>query len=154
MAGHKIGWAALPLIFAGSLGACAPHQYAGEPVGGAVVGATGTFLEQQTPWRGGVIGAPPGAVAGATISDISVRGAKEAAYAGKPVEYRPENQRVYYYAEPLGSAGAGLCRRVREKTYVDGKLARKRIIVICDQVKYDDPRYRYDPNTDRYEYNE
>jgi hypothetical protein len=36
-------------------------------------------------------------------------------------------------------------------TYVDGRLVRKKIIVICDKGRYDRPDYRYQPYYNRYE---
>jgi uncharacterized protein YcfJ len=133
------------------LTACYPHQYAGSTSGSAIGGIAGALLDQRNPWRGGVIGAALGAIAGATIADISLQGAREAAYAGRPVEYRTESNRAYYYAEPLGYDDERRCRRVREKTFVDGRLVKQRIIVICDRGGYDHPRYRYNRSYERYE---
>ena len=147
----KCAKAMLLVIFVVILNGCMPHQYAGSTSGSAIGGIAGAILDQRNPWRGGVIGAALGAIAGATIADISVQGAREAAYVGRPVEYRTENNRAYYYAEPLGYDNERRCRKVREKTFVDNRLVRKRIIVICDQGGYDKPRYRYNRPHDRYE---
>lgn len=144
----------LALALAATLTACMPHQYAGSTAGGTMGGIAGAILDHRNPWRGGVIGAALGAIAGATIADISVQGAREAAYAERPVEYRTEDRRGYYYAEPLGYDDGKKCRRVRENVYVDGRLVKKRIIVICDGEQYDRPRYRYDRHHDRYEHDE
>lgn len=134
------------------LGACAtPYQQRGATTGATIGGISGAILDMRNPWRGGIIGAALGAIAGATIADISVQGAREAAYAGRPVEYRMESGRGYYYAEPLGYEDGRRCRRVREKVYEDGRLVRKRIIVICEGEKYERPNYRYDRHHDRYE---
>jgi hypothetical protein len=114
-------------------------------------GIAGAILDARNPWRGGIVGATLGAIAGATIADISVQGAREAAYADRPVEYRTEDRRVRYYAEPLGYDEVRHCRRVRESTYVDGRLVRKKTIVICDKGRYDRPDYRYQPYYHRYE---
>ena len=139
--------AALALV----LGGCMPHQVPGATAGGAMGGVAGAILDSRNPWRGGIVGATLGAIAGATIADISVQGAREAAYGGRPVEYRTEDRRARYYAEPLGYDEARRCRRVRELTYVDGRLVRKKIVVICDQGRYDRPDYRYEPRYNRYE---
>src|SRR4051794_35096996 len=89
---------ALPLL----VSSCMPHQTSGGISGGAMGGIAGMILDSRNPWRGGVIGATLGAVAGATIADISSEGARQAATAGRPVEYQSEDRRARYYAEPLG----------------------------------------------------
>ncbi|MCM2359816.1 MAG: hypothetical protein NDI77_16820 [Geobacteraceae bacterium] len=141
---------ALTLALAG----CLPHQQPGATAGGAMGGIAGAILDARNPWRGGIIGATLGAIAGATIADISLQGAREAAYAERPVEYFTEDRRVRYHAEPLGYDEERRCRRVRELTYVDGRLVSKKIVVICDRGRYDRPRYRYEPRYDRYELDE
>ena len=113
-----------------ALSACAPHQYQGGIAGGAMGGIAGALLDYRNPWRGGVIGATLGAVAGATIADISAQGAREAAYVGRPVEYRSEDRRGYYYAEPLEYDSQTHCRRVRERMYEDGQLVRERVKIV------------------------
>ncbi|TWJ18071.1 hypothetical protein [Geobacter argillaceus] len=130
---------------------CMAHQQPGSTAGAAMGGIAGVILDQRNPWRGGIIGATLGAIAGATIADISDQAAREAAYAQRPVEYRTDNHRAYYYAEPLGYDQERHCRKVREKVYVDGRLYKKRTIVICDQGQYERPNYRYERRYDRYE---
>ncbi len=110
--------------------ACTPYQYRGGVAGGAVGGIAGAILDSRNPWRGGVVGATLGAIAGATIADISAQGAREAANVDRPVEYRTDDQRVYYYAEPVGYDSRNHCRRVRERIYEDGRLVRERINVV------------------------
>jgi hypothetical protein len=104
----------------------------GSGTGAVVGGIAGVFLDQSHPWRGGILGATVGAVAGATIADISRRGAWESAESGKGVDYRTEDGRGRYLAEPLGRDDRG-CRRVRERFFEDGKLVRKRIVTFCDR---------------------
>jgi glycine zipper 2TM protein len=118
--------AAIGLFFT----ACAPYQYQGGVAGGAMGGIAGALLDYRNPWRGGVIGAALGAVAGATIADISAQGTREAAYVGRPVEYRTEDRRGYYYAEPLEYDPQTRCRRVRERVYEDGQLMRERVKIV------------------------
>jgi hypothetical protein len=130
---------------------CLPHQRAGTATGSYMGGVAGAILDQRNPWRGGVIGAALGAIAGATIADISVYGAREAAYAQQPVRYRTDNDRAVYLAEPLGYDETRRCRRVVEKVYVDGEMVRKRHVVLCEKGDYDRPRYRYEPRYHRYE---
>lgn len=110
--------------------ACTPYQYQGGVAGGAMGGIAGAVLDYRNPWRGGVIGAALGAVAGATIADISAQGTREAAYVGRPVEYRTEDRRGYYYAEPLDYDPQTHCRRVRERVYEDGYLVRERVQIV------------------------
>lgn len=123
------------------LGACAPYQQRGGTAGGAMGGIAGAILDRGNPWRGGVIGAALGAIAGATIADISTQGGQQAVIAGRPVEYRTEDNRGYYYAEPIGPDRHAGCTRIREKIYVDGRLVKKRIKTICRE-SYE--RYRHD----------
>jgi hypothetical protein len=131
-----------------------PHQPAGSATGSAMGGIAGAILDTRNPWRGGIIGAALGAIAGATIADISAEGARQAAMANRPVEYRSEDHRARYYAEPFGYEPETRCRRVREKTYVDGRLVKKRVIIICDNERLQKPHYRYDQRYNRYEYDE
>ncbi|TWJ19757.1 glycine zipper 2TM domain-containing protein [Geobacter argillaceus] len=110
--------------------ACAPYQYQGGIAGGTMGGIAGAILDHGNPWRGGVIGATLGAIAGTTIADISVQGAREAAYVGRPVEYHTEDSRVYYYAEPVGYDSYNHCRKIRERLYEDGQLVRERVKIV------------------------
>lgn len=128
-----------------------PYQQRGAETGAILGSAAGMILDSRNPWRGGVVGAAIGAVTGATIADISARGAREVVHYDRPVEYRTDNRRGYYYAEPLGSEPGTRCRRVKEKTYVDGQLVKQRTIIICDGDRYENPRYRYEQRYDRYE---
>lgn len=125
--------------------------------GAAVGGLAGLLLDRSEPWRGGIIGAAAGAIAGATLYDISHRGARESAQTGQPVRYYREDGRGNYEAEPLGYDDKG-CRKVRERIYQDGQLVKKRIVTFCDEEQYRDPdRDRYkdrgkdDGNWKRYE---
>ncbi len=93
-------------------------------------GIAGAILDHGNPWRGGIICATLGAIAGATIADISIQGAREAAYADRPVAYRTEDSRGYYYAEPVGYDVQRHCRKVRERVYEDGQLVRERVQVV------------------------
>lgn len=136
-------------IFSG----CAAHQQPGSIIGGTYGGIAGAILDQKNPWRGGVIGAAFGALVGATIADVSAQGAYEAAEVGRPVEYRTDDRRAQYYAEPLNYDNVRKCRRVREKVFVDGRLIRTRTVLYCDRQAPPppQPRYRYDRRYDRYE---
>jgi hypothetical protein len=119
---------------------CTPYQAQGGAAGGAIGGISGAIIDSRNPWRGGVIGAALGALAGATIADISARGAQEAAVSGRPVEYRTEDGRGRYYAEPVEPGGQTRCRKVRERVYEDGRLIRDHIREVCEGERYE-PRY-------------
>lgn len=116
--------------------ACTQYQYEGGATGAIIGGTAGAILDHRNPWRGGVIGAALGALAGATIADISVRGAQEAYTTGRPVEYRTEDGRGMYYAEPLGYDSHTRCRRIHEKVWEDGYLVKDRVREICESGKH------------------
>lgn len=122
-----------------TVASCATYHYEGAGAGGAVGGVAGALLDHKNPWRGGVIGAVLGAIAGATISDISVRGSREAATSGRPVEYRTENGRGVYRAEPVGDVyypnERTKCRKVQEKTWEDGRIVKDTIKEVCESEK-------------------
>ncbi len=139
------------LLFAG----CATRQQAaGGMVGGTYGGIAGAILDSKNPWRGGVIGAALGALVGSTIADVSAQGAQQAVSSGRPVEYRTEDRRGYYYAEPEGYDEARNCRRVRENVYVEGRLVKRRTVLYCDRPVPPPSRYRYDRRNDRYEHDD
>ncbi|MBI5102860.1 MAG: glycine zipper 2TM domain-containing protein [Nitrospirae bacterium] len=121
---------------------CAPHQRQGTAAGAAVGGISGAILDSRNPWRGGIIGGVIGAIVGATISDISYRAAQEAAQHDRPVEYRTEDGRGLYRAEPLGYNERTRCKRIHERVWEDGRLVRDREREICEE-RYDRPERRY-----------
>ena len=122
-----------------TMSACAVHHYEGAAVGGVIGGIAGALLDDKNPWRGGMIGATLGAVAGATLTDISARGSREAAVAGRPVEYRTEDGRGFYRAEPAGDFYRPdeytKCRKVRERVWEDGRLTRDTVREVCESEK-------------------
>ncbi len=127
------------LVFA-AISACASYQYEGGAAGGVLGGIAGALLDHKNPWRGGVIGAGLGAAAGATISEISVRGARESAATGKPVEYRTEDGRGVYRAEPVSDSyyrpnENTKCRKVQERTWEDGRMVKDQVKEICEGEK-------------------
>ncbi|MCL4492237.1 MAG: glycine zipper 2TM domain-containing protein [Nitrospirae bacterium] len=117
----------------------ATYHYEGGAAGGVLGGIAGALLDRKNPWRGGVIGAGLGAVAGATIADVSVRGAREAANTGRPVEYRTEDGRGVYRAEPASDVYRPnentKCRKVHEKTWEDGRLVKDHVKEVCESEK-------------------
>ena len=153
MARHEVRLAAAACIVSLLLAGCATQRQAtGSAIGGTYGGIVGAVLDAKNPWRGGVIGAALGALAGATIADVSAEGAHQAVSSGRPVEYRTEDRRGHYYAEPEGYDEARRCRRVRENVYVEGRLVKRRTVLYCDRPAPPPPsRYRYDRRNDRYE---
>ena len=119
-------------VFAGS---CATYHYEGAAAGAAVGGIGGAFIDKENPWRGGVIGAALGAVFGATLADLSARGAKEAAETGEPVEYMTADGRSVYRAEPREYDAKTKCRKVQERVWEDDKLVKDEIKEVCESEK-------------------
>jgi glycine zipper 2TM protein len=132
----QVAVALFAVLIAATTG-CTPYQAQGGAAGGAIGGISGALLDSRNPWRGGVIGAAIGAIAGATIADISARGAQEAVVHGRPVEYRTEDGRGRYYAEPVGPPPVTRCRKVRERVYEDGRLVRDHIREVCEGERYE-----------------
>ena len=151
----KRAWMKLMILTGGMLlvlTACAtPYQATGSAIGGTYGGIAGAILDSRNPWRGGVVGAALGALAGATIADVSAHGAREVVTVNRPVEYRTDDRRARYYAEPLGYDDSRRCRRVRENVYVDGRLVKRRTVLYCDQPSPPPVRYYYNRPYDRYE---
>ncbi len=122
-----------------SLSGCAAHHYEGAGAGAVIGGIAGALLDRQNPWRGGVIGAALGGVAGATLTDISVRGSREAAISGRPVEYRTRDGRGMYRADPVGGFyhpdAHTRCRKVHERVWEDGRLVKDVVREVCESEK-------------------
>jgi len=101
-----------------------PHTYEGATVGTIVGGIAGALLDRHNPWRGGVIGGILGAVAGATLTEITARAASEAYMSGRPVEYRTEDGRGVYRADPREYNASTRCSKIQERVWEDGRLIR------------------------------
>jgi hypothetical protein len=129
-------WQKLPVIFLFpfilATAGCTTYQAQGGATGGAMGGIAGALLDHENPWRGGVIGATPGTLAGATISEVSVRGARQAAATDRPVEYTTENGRGVYHAEPVRSDVHSRCKKVRERVFQDGRLIKDAVREVCE----------------------
>lgn len=115
-----------------SLAACTEYHTQGAVSGGAVSDTSSALLDHRNPWRGGVVGAGRGAVLGATLGDISYRGSREAYGTGRPVEYRTEDGRGVYRAEPLEYDVRTRCRGIRERVWEDGRLVKDQVRDVCD----------------------
>jgi len=119
---------------------CTQYHAQGAGAGGVIGGIAGAFLDRKNPWRGGVIGATLGAVVGATLTDISMRASKEAAASGKPVEYRTEDGRGVYRADPVAYNAQTKCHKIQERIWEEGKLVKDQIKEVCESEKTE-PRY-------------
>jgi hypothetical protein len=113
------------------------RTYEGAGVGAVVGGIAGALLDRHNPWRGGVIGGVLGAVAGGTLTEISARAAREAYVSGRPVEYRTEDGRGVYRADPLEYNASTRCSKIQERVWEDGKLVKDQIKEVCEGTKYE-----------------
>ena len=114
---------------------CTPYHAQGAGIGGVVGGVAGALLNHRNPWQGGVWGAALGAIAGATLADISMKASQEAAMQNKPVEYRTTDGRGVYQAYPLGIDQQTKCHKVQERVWEDGRLIKDQIKEICEGEK-------------------
>jgi len=119
---------------------CTQYHAQGAGAGGLLGGLAGALLDRKNPWRGGVVGAAIGALAGATLTDISMRASKEAAASGSPVEYRTEDGRGVYRADPIDYNAKTNCHKVQERVWEEGKLVKDQIKEVCEGTKVE-PRY-------------
>jgi len=125
----------LILSLSGLLYSCTEYHAQGAAAGGILGGIAGALLDRKNPWRGGVIGAAIGGVAGATLTDISMRASREAAASGRPVEYRTEDGRGVYRAEPVAYNAETKCHKVHERVWEDGRLVKDTIREVCEGEK-------------------
>ena len=130
----------LVIVFGIAVYGCTPYHAQGVTTGAAVGGTAGALLDHRNPWRGGVIGGLIGAITGATIADIGYRGGREAYYHDRPVEYKTEDGRGVYRAEPRGYNERTRCKKIHERVWEDGRLVRDEIKEVCEGQKYE-PRY-------------
>ncbi len=130
----------LILSFMGLIAGCASRYHSqGAGAGAAIGGISGALLDRKNPWRGGVIGGVLGAILGATLADVSVKASQEAAASGRPVEYRTEDGRGVYRAEPVSDYyrpnERTKCRKVQERVWEEGRLVKDQIKEICEGEK-------------------
>ncbi|MBI5674304.1 MAG: glycine zipper 2TM domain-containing protein [Nitrospirae bacterium] len=119
---------------------CTQYHAQGAGWGGLFGGAAGAMLDRGNSWRGFVIGATLGALAGATLTDVSMRASQEAATEGKPVEYRTTDGRGVYRADPIEYDVRTKCHKIQERVWEDGKLIKDEIKEVCEGNKTE-PRY-------------
>lgn len=114
---------------------CTQYHTQGAGIGGAFGGAAGAILDRKNSWRGFLIGATLGALAGATITDVSMRASREAVEAGGPVEYRTTDGRGVYRADPVEYDARTKCHKVQERVWEDGRLVKDEIREVCEGSK-------------------
>ncbi|MEW6002808.1 MAG: glycine zipper 2TM domain-containing protein [Nitrospirota bacterium] len=112
-------------------------QYHAQGAGAVLGGIAGALLDRHNPWRGGVIGGALGAVAGATLTDISMRASRESAVTGRPVEYRTEDGRGVYRADPVSYDEQTRCRKIRERVWEDDRLVKDTTKEVCEGEKFE-----------------
>jgi len=129
------------------LGACffsscatSPLTYQGASTGGAFGAAAGAMIDVNNPWRGAVIGGLLGAALGGTLTEISVRAAREAAHTGRPVAYQRQNGWERVEAYPVGYNPQTKCHKVQERIWKDGELVKDQITEVCTGERTE---YRY-----------
>lgn len=128
----------LILSLPGFIFGCTEYHARGTGTGAVIGGIAGALLDHRNPWRGGIIGGVLGAVAGATITDISMKASREAATSGEPVEYRTEDGRGVYRAEPIGHYDEQTrCKKVHERVWEDGNLVKDNIREVCEGEKFE-----------------
>lgn len=125
------------LISCASMQPTTPRTYEGAGVGAVVGGIAGALLDRHNPWRGGLIGGTLGLVAGATLTEISARASREAAQSHKPIEYRTEDGRGVYRAEPQSYDPSTKCTKIHERVWQDGQLVKDEIKEVCEGTKYE-----------------
>jgi hypothetical protein len=120
------------LILIIAVSGCTQYHARGAGAAGAVGGIAGAMLDHRNPWRGGVWGAVLGAIAGATLTEISMQASREAAEARRPVEYRTADGRGRYEAYPVDYNARTKCHKVQEKVWEDGRLVKDQIKEVCE----------------------
>ncbi len=121
------------------LSGCAttPRTYEGTGAGAVIGGVAGALLDRHNPWRGGIIGGAIGALAGGTFVELSARASRESAMSGRPVEYRTEDGRGVYRADPMGYDGTTRCSKIHERAWEDGRLVKDQIKEVCEGTRYE-----------------
>lgn len=127
----------LAVAFLAATFGCTPYHAQGVTTGAAVGGIGGAILDHRNPWRGGIIGGALGAIMGATLADVSYQASREAAMRDRPVEYRTENGRGVYRADPLGYNDRTRCKKVKEQVWEDGRLIKDQVREVCEGERYE-----------------
>ena len=127
----------LILSLLGFIFGCTEYHARGAGTGAVIGGVAGALLDHRNPWRGGIIGAALGAVTGATLMDISMRASSEAAASGRPVEYRTEDGRGIYRADPVDYNARTRCHKVHERVWEDGNLVKDQVREVCESESFE-----------------
>lgn len=125
------------LVFGVMAFGCTEYHAQGAGAGALIGGFAGALLDHRNPWRGGVIGGALGAVAGATIADIQLQASREAYESGRPVEYRTEDGRGVYRADPISEDEHTKCKKIQERVWEDGRLVKDQVKEICESERYE-----------------
>jgi hypothetical protein len=112
--------------------ACTQQHTRGAGMGAAAGGLAGALLDKKNPWKGGAIGAALGAILGATITDVSMKASQEAAATGRPVQYKTNDGRGVYRADPVEYNAQTNCHKVHERVWEDGALIKDQIREVCE----------------------
>jgi hypothetical protein len=130
------------------LSSCATLQptsqrtYEGAGVGAALGSVAGLLIDKDNRWRGAVIGGLIGAAVGGTVTEISQRAAREAAYEGRPVAYQSADGFQRVEATPVGYDASTKCHKVRERVWQDGQLVKDEVREVCESDRVE-PGYNY-----------
>ena len=126
------------------LSSCATSQrtYEGAAVGAGLGSVAGLLIDDDNRWRGAVIGGLIGGALGGTVTEISQRAAREAAYEGRPVAYQSTDGFQRVEATPVGYDASTKCHKVREKVWQDGQLVKDEVREVCESDKVE-PGYSY-----------
>jgi hypothetical protein len=119
------------------LSSCAtsPETYQGAAVGTGLGAVAGALIDRHNSWRGAVIGGVLGGIFGGTVTEISQRAAREAAYEGRPVAYQSQDgfQRVEAY--PLDYNAQTRCHKVRVWVWQDDQLVKDEVREVCESER-------------------
>lgn len=106
-------------------------RYRGAGRVGLAGGIVGALLDRRNRWRGGLIGFFAGLLIEATLNEIALKANKEAAASGEPVEYKSDDGRQVYRAEPVNYEPGRKCGMVEGWTWEDGELIDKKEEYVC-----------------------
>lgn len=118
------------------------RTYEAAGVGAALGSVAGLLIDRHNRWRGAVIGGLIGAAIGGTVTEISQRAAREAAYEGRPVAYQSSDGFQRVEATPIGYDANTKCHKVRERIWQEGKLVKDEVREVCESDRKE-PGYDY-----------
>jgi len=92
---------------------------------------TGTLIDRENRWRGGVLGAATGGVLVGTTTEISQRAAAEAAQEGHPVIYQSNDGYQRIEESPISYNVETKCHKVRERIWQERQLVKDEVKEVC-----------------------